>query len=152
MVVEFVGFLASFSNPGPLHPMVAGTLGALLTTWVTFVPCFLWIFLGAPYIEALRDNKNLNAALSAITAAVVGVVLNLAVWFALHTVFGTIQEVHFAGMRVLVPSWTTLQLPSLGIALFALAAMFRFHMGAIQTIGACAALGIAYHALRLGLS
>ncbi len=87
MVLEFVGFLAAFRNPGSLHPMVAGTLGAVLTTWVTFVPCFLWIFLGAPHIESLRVNTNLNSALTAITAAVVGVVLNLAVWFALNTVF-----------------------------------------------------------------
>ena len=67
--------------------MMAGTLGGLLATWVTFTPCFLWIFLGAPFVETLRGNKALNAALSAITAAVVGVVLNLAIWFAIHSVF-----------------------------------------------------------------
>ncbi len=87
MVLQFVGFMAAFRDPGTLSPMLAGTLGGLLATWVTFTPCFLWIFLGAPFIEVLRDNKNLNGALSAITAAVVGVVLNLAIWFALHTVF-----------------------------------------------------------------
>src|SRR5882724_4561961 len=87
MVLQFVGFMAAFRDPGTLSPMVAGTLGGLLATWVTFTPCFLWIFLGAPFVEMLRGNKALNGALSAITAAVVGVVLNLAVWFAVHTVF-----------------------------------------------------------------
>jgi len=83
MVLQFVGFMAAYRDPGPLAPMMAGTLGGLLATWVTFTPCFLWIFLGAPFVEKLRGNKALNAALSAITAAVVGVVLNLAVWFAI---------------------------------------------------------------------
>ncbi len=87
MVVQFVGFMAAFREPGALPPLLAGTLGGLLATWVTFAPCFLWIFLGAPYIEALRGNKALAGALSAITAAVVGVILNLAIWFALHTLF-----------------------------------------------------------------
>ena len=87
MVVQFVGFLGAFRHPGPFDPLLAGVLGAALTTWVTFVPCFLWIFLGAPYVERLRRNRALSAALSAITAAVVGVVLNLAIWFGLHVVF-----------------------------------------------------------------
>ena len=87
MVLQFVGFMAAYRDPGSLSPMLAGTLGGLLATWVTFTPCFLWIFLGAPFIEVLRGNKALNGALSAITAAVVGVVLNLAIWFAIHTVF-----------------------------------------------------------------
>ena len=87
MVLQFVGFMAAFRDPGTLSPMLAGTLGGLLATWVTFTPCFLWIFLGAPFIETLRGNKALAGALSAITAAVVGVILNLSIWFALHTVF-----------------------------------------------------------------
>src|SRR5436189_5276130 len=87
MVLQFVGFMAAFRGPGSLAPMLAGTLGGLLATWVTFTPCFLWIFLGAPFIEKLRGNSAINAALSAITAAVVGVVLNLAIWFAIHTIF-----------------------------------------------------------------
>ena len=87
MVLQFVGFMAAFRDPGGLSPMLAGTLGGLLATWVTFTPCFLWIFLGAPFVEKLRGNKSLNAALSALTAAVVGVILNLAIWFAIHTVF-----------------------------------------------------------------
>ena len=93
MVLQFVGFMAAFRDPGALPPMLAGTLGGLLATWVTFAPCFLWIFLGAPFIEVLRGNKALNGALSAITAAVVGVILNLAVWFAIHTIFREVTPV-----------------------------------------------------------
>jgi chromate transporter len=87
MVTQFVGFLAGWNHPGQLPPIAAATLGALVTTWTTFTPCFLWIFLGGPYIEKLRGNEALATALSAVTAAVVGVVLNLAVWFALHVIF-----------------------------------------------------------------
>ena len=98
MVTQFVGFMAAFRDPGSLSPMVAGTLGGLLTTWVTFMPCFLWIFLGAPFIEAIRGNKALGGALTAITAAVVGVILNLAIWFALHTwVPSGVDPVHGLG-------------------------------------------------------
>src|SRR6185437_3687263 len=87
MVVQFVGYIAAYRDPGTLPPLVAGTLGGLLTTWVTFTPCFLWIFVGAPFIEHLRGISALNSALTAITAAVVGVILNLAIWFAIHTIF-----------------------------------------------------------------
>jgi chromate transporter len=93
MVTQFVGFLGAWSDPGQLPPILAATLGALVTTWTTFVPCFLWIFLGGPYIEKLRGNEGLTTALSAVTAAVVGVVLNLAVWFGLHVVFPTANTV-----------------------------------------------------------
>jgi chromate transporter len=86
MVLQFVGFLGAWNQPGNLPPLLAATLGALITTWATFVPCFLWIFLGAPYSEKLRDEKRLTAALSGVTAAVVGVILNLAVWFGIHVV------------------------------------------------------------------
>ena len=91
MVLQFVGFMAAYRDPGTLSPMLAGTLGGLLATWVTFIPCFLWIFLGAPFIERLRGNEALSGALSAITAAVVGVILNLAIWFAIHTVFREVR-------------------------------------------------------------
>jgi len=103
MVVEFVGFLGAYRAPGPFTPLVAGLLGAALTVWVTFVPCFLWIFLGAPYIEALRGRHGLHAALSAITAAVVGVILNLSLWFALHVLFRRVAELHVGPLRLLVP-------------------------------------------------
>ena len=87
MVLQFVGFMGGWRKPGLLSPLLAGTLGALITTWTTFVPCFLWIFLGGPHIEQLRGDDRLTAALSAVTAAVVGVILNLAVWFGLHALF-----------------------------------------------------------------
>ena len=87
MVLQFVGFMGGWNQPGTLSPIAAATLGALITTWATFVPCFVWIFLGAPYIERLRGNVALSAALATVTAAVVGVILNLAVWFALHVIF-----------------------------------------------------------------
>jgi chromate transporter len=87
MVLQFVGFLGAWNQPGNLPPLLAATLGALITTWTTFVPCFLWIFLGAPYIEKLRGNQSLTSALSTVTAAVVGVILNLAVWFGVHVIF-----------------------------------------------------------------
>jgi chromate transporter len=145
MVLQFVGYLAAYRNPGTLDPLWAGTLGAAITTWVTFAPCFLWIFLGAPYIEALRGNRNLSAALSAITAAVVGVVLNLAVWFSVNTIFGKVDDIHAFGMHLIVPVWTTLKVPALAIAAFAALAIFRFKLSMLKTIGISAALGVLYH-------
>jgi chromate transporter len=103
MVTQFVGFLAAYRHPGIFPPYVAGVLGAILTVWVTFVPCFLWIFLGAPYVEALRGNKALSGALATITASVVGVIANLALWFGLHVMFRELHEVQGFGMRVEVP-------------------------------------------------
>lgn len=100
MVVQFVGFMGGWQNPGGLSPLVAATLGAAITTWVTFVPCFLWIFLGAPHIERLRGNERLTTALTAVTAAVVGVILNLAVWFGLHVLFPAGQPVNWFGLAV----------------------------------------------------
>lgn len=148
-VVQFVGFLGAYrvavaGGLGGLDPMVAGTLAAVLTTWVTFVPCFLWIFLGAPYIEQLRGNKSLTAALSGVTAAVVGVVLNLAVWFAFHTVFGTVNETKIGGIYLLIPDWTTADLAAMLIALGAFIAMFKFKVGTLRTLGVGVAVGIIY--------
>ena len=145
MVVQFVGFMGAFRDPGALHPMLAGTLGGLLTTWVTFVPCFLWILLGAPFVEALRGNRPLGGALAAITAAVVGVILNLAVWFALHVLFADVTEVQALGMSIDVPAPASLNVPSLILTLAALVALFHFKIGMIPVLAACAALGVAYH-------
>jgi chromate transporter len=147
LVLQFVGFLAAFRSPGGLDPMLAGALGAVVTVWVTFVPCFLWIFLGAPYVEALRGSKSLNTAMSGITAAVMGVVLNLAVWFALHAIFGSIRDANFLGAHLLVPVWNTINVPTLLIAVFAMLALFRFKLGMMITIGSSAALGLLYHVL-----
>ncbi len=107
-VVQFVGFLGAYRSPGEITPWVAGTLAAVLTTWVTYVPCFLWIFLGAPYVERLRESRLLRGALAAIMAAVVGVVLNLAVWFSLHTLFGGVEERRIGALVLQIPDWTTL--------------------------------------------
>jgi len=148
LVLQFVGFLGAYRSPGGIDPMLAGALGAVVTTWVTFVPCFLWIFLGAPYVEALRGNRSLGTAMSGITAAVLGVVLNLAVWFALHTIFGSIRDVYAFGAHLLVPAWDTINVPTLLIALFAVLALFRLKLGMMTTIGCCAALGVLYSALR----
>jgi chromate transporter len=145
MVLQFVGFLAAFRHPGPLDPMLAGTLGGLLTTWVTFTPCFLWIFLGAPYIEALRGNKALSAALSGITAAVVGVILNLAIWFALHTLFGEVEERRGFGLVLQTPIVTTLNVAALVLSIGAILALFRFKLGMIPTLLGCSAAGIVIY-------
>src|SRR5215210_6254342 len=142
MVLQFVGFMAAFRDPGGLSPMLAGTLGGLLATWVTFAPCFLWIFLGAPFIEALRGNQALNGALSAITAAVVGVVLNLALWFAIHTIFREVQPVRSGILSFDAPVFTSVNLAALFLSLAAAIAIFRFKVGMIQTLAACSAVGI----------
>ena len=142
-VVQFVGFLGAYRNPGPLEPLAAGVYASLLTTWVTFVPCFFWIFLGAPFIEAMRGNAGLSAALSGITAAVVGVILNLALWFALHTLFGEVHTLRTFGAQLYVPVLTSLNAGALVLALAALVAVFRFRVGVLVTLAACALAGIA---------
>ena len=144
MVLQFVGFMGAFRDPGTLHPMVAGTLGGLLTTWVTFVPCFLWIFLGAPFVEALRGNRALGGALAAITAAGVGVILNLAIWFALHVLFGELRAMEGFGMSLEVPILATLDPVALALMLAACLAMFRFNVGMFPVLAACSAAGVIY--------
>ena len=145
MVTQFVGFMAAYRDPGSLPPMLAGTLGGLLTTWVTFTPCFLWIFLGAPFIERLRGNRALSGALAAITAAVVGVILNLAVWFALHTWFHEARPVRAMGLSFEAPVPTSLDPWALALSAAALVAVFRFKAGMIPTLLACSMAGIALH-------
>jgi chromate transporter len=147
-VVQFVGFMGAYREPGELHPMVAGLLGSIVTTWVTFAPCFLWIFAGAPYIEYLRGQKLLSAALSTITAAVVGVVLNLSIWFSLHSIFAVVQESHAWGMRLLIPDWSTLDPVVLAISIAAFVAMFRFKTGMIRTLLLSALIGLVVYAIR----
>jgi chromate transporter len=132
-VVQFVGFMGAYRNPGTLDPMLAGVLGSVLTTWVTFVPCFLFIFVGAPWIEHLRGRQGLTAALSGITAAVVGVILNLAVWFSLHVLFAEVGEVR-AGVRLLVPEWATLDVAALLITIGSFASLFVLKWGMIRTL------------------
>jgi len=131
--------------------MLAGTLGGLLATWVTFAPCFLWIFLGAPFIESLRGNAMLRAALSAITAAVVGVILNLALWFAIHTMFTDVRSVSFGPLSFDAPVLASANLWAMVLALGAMIAIFRFKVGMIATLLACSAAGIVIY-LVFGLS
>lgn len=150
LVVEFVGFLGAYRDPGSLPPILAGTLGAIVTTWATFVPSFLWIFLGAPYVESLRGKRSLAAALSAITAAVVGVILNLALWFSLHTLFGRIDEVRRLGVRLLVPDVGTLEVASAALTLAAFLAMFRFRVGMIPTLAGSVVLGAVWRLVIRG--
>ncbi|HYO13093.1 MAG TPA: chromate efflux transporter [Thermoanaerobaculia bacterium] len=150
MVVQFVGFLGAYRHPGGLDPLLAGVLGSLVTTWVTFVPCFLWIFLGAPSIEALRGNRALSSALTGITAAVVGVILNLAVWFALHTLFNEVEEVRRGGLRLLVPVWSTLDPAVLVLAIGAFLALFRWKIGMLKTLAASAAAGLLWWLVARG--
>jgi chromate transporter len=150
LVLQFVGFLGAYRNPGGLDPMLAGVVGSVLTIWVTFVPCFLFIFLGAPYIEALRGNRSLKTAMSSITAAVVGVVLNLAVWLALNTIFGSLRDVYFLGAHLQIPIWNTINAASLFIAACAMLAIFRFKMGVIKIIGCSVGLGVIYNLLKWG--
>ena len=148
MVLQFVGFLAAFRDPGSLNPYTAGILASVLTTWVTFVPCFLWIFLGAPYVERLRGNRALSAALSAITAAVVGVILNLAVWFALNVAFGKVDVVHAYGLKLQIPVFATLNLASVVLAAAAFIAIFKFKLGMVPVITASAAMGVLYYLIK----
>jgi len=143
MVLQFVGFLAAYRDPGGLSPLLAGTLGGLLASWVTFAPCFLWIFLGAPFIERLRGNRALAGALSAITAAVVGVVLNLAIWFAVHTLFATVVPVAAGPLRFDLPVLASLDPWALAIALAAALALFRFRIGLLKTLAAASLAGAA---------
>jgi chromate transporter len=142
MVVQFVGFLAAYRAPGSLPPMLAGVLGGLLATWCTFVPCFLWIGLGAPFIEKLRDNKPLSGALAGITAAVVGVILNLAIWFALHTWFHDAQRVKGYGFAFDLPVPSSLDPWALALSVAAVIAIFRFKAAMIPTLLACSATGV----------
>ena len=129
MVLQFVGFLGGWSRPMGLSPLLAATLGALITTWATFVPCFLWIFLGGPHIEQLRGNAKISAALSAVTAAVVGVILNLAVWFGLHALF---------------PDGKNIDWFSLTIAAVAFIGMLKWKWGIIPVVIGSGLLGIIW--------
>jgi chromate transporter len=142
MVLQFVGFMAAYRDPGSLSPMLAGTLGGLLATWVTFTPCFLWIFLGAPFVETLRGNKGLAGALTAITAAVVGVILNLSIWFALHTVFRETMPVRSLGLSFDMPVLSSVDIAALILAIAAAAAIFRFNLGMLTVLGGSCAAGV----------
>ncbi|WP_194305308.1 chromate efflux transporter [Dietzia sp. DQ12-76] len=149
MVVQFVGFLAAYRNPGGLDPWVAAVLGALLVTWVTFVPCFLFILLGAPYVERLRHNTAISAALAGITAAVVGVIANLALYFALNTLFTDTRVWTWGPVQMTVPDLASVNPVAVGITLIALLLTFSLRWPVLRILGACAALGLASALLPL---
>ena len=149
-VVQFVGFMGAYRNPGPFDPLVAGFVGSIVTTWFTFAPCFLWIFLGAPYIEHFRGRTSLTGALSTITAAVVGVVLNLAIWFALHVLFGTLNEQYTYGIRLLIPDFATVNAAAMLISVGAIVALLRFGWGMVRTLGTATLVGIVYQLVIVG--
>ncbi|HSJ15557.1 MAG TPA: chromate efflux transporter [Longimicrobiales bacterium] len=142
-VVQFVGFMGAYRHAGALDPMVAGIIGSVVTTWVTFVPCFLWIFAGAPYIEHLRGRESLSAALSAITAAVVGVILNLALWFGMATLFRETRTIGGA-LDMTVPVLPTVDPGAVAIGVVAFVVLFGLRWGIFRTLGISALLGIAY--------
>jgi chromate transporter len=147
LVTEFVGFLAAHRHGGG-NPWLMGVLGAIVTLWATFAPCFLWIFVGAPYIERLNAEPRLKSALAAVTAAVVGVILNLTVWFALHVVFGTVVERTAGPLRLHVPELASLSPLALLLSLLAVALLFLLHRSVLTTLGICGALALAWHLIR----
>jgi chromate transporter len=147
LVLEFVGFLGAAQHPAELPPLVAGALGAAITLWVTFVPCFLWIFTFAPYVEAVRGNRRLAGALAAITAAVVGVILNLSVFFALHVLFARVGVMAWGPLSVPAPAWRSLDLRAAAVSAVAFGMLFGLKQNLGRTLALCAALGVVLKSL-----
>jgi chromate transporter len=141
-VTQFVGFLGAYRDAEPFSPLVAGVLGSALTTWVTFTPPMLLIFAGAPFVEQLRSNQRLSGALAAITAAVVGVILNLTIWFVLHVLFAQIAEVRAGPLRWYEFDPLSIDLKAAALALVAALLAFRLHRGLVEMVLIMAALGI----------
>ena len=142
LVLTFVGFIGAYNAPVPFDPVLAGILGAVVTTWVTFVPCFLWVLVGAPHIERLRANRGASAALAGVTAAVVGVVMNLAVWFGLHALFKNVAVYESFGMRVSIPELATIDVRALIIAIATSIALLKFKAPMIPTLLVAGAAGV----------
>jgi chromate transporter len=149
MVVQFVAFVGAYRDPGGLDPWVAAVIGALLTTWVTFVPCFLFIFLGAPYVERLRGNSTLSAAMTGITAAVVGVIASLAVYFALNTLFQRTTDRRWGPVHLDLPQLDSVRPVTVALTAVAAIMIFRLRLSVLRTLGSCALLGLG--AALLGL-
>jgi chromate transporter len=144
LVTQFVGFLGAWRHAGAEPSLLAATLGALLTTWVTFLPCFLWIFAGAPYVERLRSQKALSAALAAITAVVVGVIANLALWFALTLLFQDTLRIDAVGLDMQLPVLASVNLPELALSAIAFALLFALRLSMLTMLGVCALLGMTW--------
>ncbi len=142
IVTQFLGFIAAYRDPGALPPLVAGALGGLLATWMTFAPCFLWILVIAPFLEGLRRNSLLNDTLLAVTAAAVGMILNLTVWFGLRTLFHAIAPVRYGGLDFDVPIFHSVDVVALALCGCAVLALFRFRLSAIVILVASSAVGI----------
>ena len=149
MVVQFVAFVGAYRSPGDLNPWTAAIIASLLVTWVTFVPCFLFVLLGAPYVEQLRHNRSLTAALTGITAAVVGVIANLAVYFAAHTLFTQSQDWSLGAMQAQIPVPTSVSLPAVALTAVACLLIFIVKWSVLRTLGACAILGVLTQVLLL---
>ena len=145
MVVQFVAFVGAYRDPGSLNPWAAAVIAALLTTWVTFVPCFLFILLGAPYVERLRHNQALSAALTGITAAVVGVIASLAAFFAVHTLFDQTRHVTTGPFNFQSPVLTSIQWDAVAVTVLGCVLIFRLDWSVLRTLGACAIAGIALY-------
>lgn len=143
LVMEFVGFLAGYRFGGE-PKLLFGLLGAAVTLWATFVPCFLWIFAGAPYLERLENSPRLAGALSAVTAAVVGVILNLSLWFGLHVLFGTVDAVWYGPLRLWLPDFATLNVETALLALLSAVLLLRLHIGIAATLAASAAMALLW--------
>lgn len=148
LVTEFVGYLAAY---GKLGGIWAGIAGAAITLWMTFAPCFLFIFAGAPYIEAIGRRPRLAGALAAITAAVVGVILNLSVWFGLHVLFGRVERMQAGWFRPWIPAWQDIDWFSLALSILAAIVLLRLHFGIVKTVALCAVLGLGWAILTGGI-
>jgi chromate transporter len=149
MVLQFVGFMAAFREAGWAAPLLAGALGGLLATWVTFAPCFAWIFLGAPWMERLRENTALSAALTAVTAAVVGVILNLAIWFAIHVVWHEVVHLQAGPLSMDLPVLGSINWAAAALSVLALVAVLRFKLGMATVLGSAAVAGITLYFVGL---
>lgn len=147
IVTQFLGSVAAFRHPGELPPLIAGALGGLLATWMTLCPCFLWIMLIAPFLEGLRRNAFLNSTMQAVTAAAVGMILNLSVWFGLRTLFNHVEHIHFSYFRFDFPNVATIDFWGLALFLCALLAVFRFKIGTAATLIGSSAVGVALYML-----
>lgn len=151
-VVQFVGFMGGYRGSGELSPLAGGVLGSIVTTWATFAPCFVWIFLGAPYIERLLGNKSAGYALSSITAAVVGVILNLAIWFGVHVVFGVVSESSWGALHWPYPELSSVNWVALFITVGSFIALFMFKWNMLKVLGVAVAVGSVAHFVDNSLS
>lgn len=151
LVLQHVGFLAGWRNSAGLSPLAGGLLGAGVTSWVTFTPSFLWVLLGAPYVEQLRANAKLSGALAGITAAVVGVIFNMSLWFGLHILFARMTPVVFSGHALLLPEPGSFDPAAAAIALLAAWLLLKQHAGLFKVLATGAVLGFAWHSLRHAL-